>query len=192
MQLLSLASYVILALGAPAAPAQPALVEAPFVRSLQQQLDGLISEAGYPGLTLGYALADGTSGSLAAGFADLEERLPMRPNDVMLTGSVGKIFCAAVILQLVQEHKLALDDPIATWIGGEDWFTRLPNGACCSTIPAGFRATSSKKRFRTTCSRTPNGSGNRGNWSPTFSTGLGCSPPGRDSPTPTPTICCWV
>jgi len=132
MQLLSLASYVILALGAPAAPAQPALVEAPFVRSLQQQLDGLISEAGYPGLTLGYALADGTSGSLAAGFADLEERLPMRPNDVMLTGSVGKIFCAAVILQLVQEHKLALDDPIATWIGGEDWFTRLPNGAAIS------------------------------------------------------------
>ena len=95
---------------------------------LQQRLNELFTEAAYPGITVGFFLADGTSGSVAAGMADLEERIPMRPGDVMLAGSVGKIFCAAVTLQLVQEGRLALDDPIGNWFSADNWFSRLPNG----------------------------------------------------------------
>ena len=46
----------------------------------------------------------------------------------MLAGSVGKTFVSAVVLALVQEELLTLDTKIATWLGDEKWFGRLPNG----------------------------------------------------------------
>jgi D-alanyl-D-alanine carboxypeptidase len=73
------------------------------------------------------ALADGTLMGLAVGLSNLESKTPMTPGDLMLQGSVGKTYVAAVALQLVQEKKLGLDDPIEKYLGGEKWFTRLPN-----------------------------------------------------------------
>jgi D-alanyl-D-alanine carboxypeptidase len=51
----------------------------------------------------------------------------MTPGDLMLQGSVGKTYVAAVALQLVQEKKLELDEKIEKYLGGEKWFKRLPN-----------------------------------------------------------------
>ena len=64
---------------------------------------------------------------LATGFSDLETKTPMKPTDLMLAGSVGKTYAAAVALQLVKEGKINLDDRIEKYLGSEKWFARLPN-----------------------------------------------------------------
>ena len=46
----------------------------------------------------------------------------------MLAGSVGKMFVAGVVLDLVGRGDLDLDAPISDWLGDEPWFSHLPNG----------------------------------------------------------------
>jgi D-alanyl-D-alanine carboxypeptidase len=53
----------------------------------------------------------------------------MRPDARLLQGSVGKTYVAAIALQLVQEGRLSLDDPISKHLGREPWFHRLPNAS---------------------------------------------------------------
>lgn len=107
----------------PQAEAKPA----PLRQRLQEKFDALHAAGKFPGATAGFALADGSSFGLAVGLSDVETSKPMRPTDLMLQGSVGKTYAAAVALQLVYEKKLGLDDKIEKYLGGEKWFARLPN-----------------------------------------------------------------
>ncbi|HKP39176.1 MAG TPA: serine hydrolase domain-containing protein [Pyrinomonadaceae bacterium] len=99
--------------------------------SLEQQIQLKLDEwhkAGkFPGATLGVVLANGGSFSLAVGYSDALAKTPMKPNDRMLAGSVGKTFAAATALQLVKEGKINLDEKIEKYLGREPWFSRLPN-----------------------------------------------------------------
>ena len=82
--------------------------------------------SGYPGISVGVA---GPSGSLGVttGLADTARREPLSPRHLLLQGSVGKTYAAALALQLVAEGKLDLDAPISRYLGAESWFARLPN-----------------------------------------------------------------
>jgi D-alanyl-D-alanine carboxypeptidase len=96
-------------------------------QKLQSKLNEFHAAGKFPGATAGFAFADGTSLGLAVGLSNLESKTPMTPLDLMLQGSVGKTYVAAIALQLVQEKKLELDDKIEKHLGGEKWFRRLPN-----------------------------------------------------------------
>ncbi len=115
--------------GAANAQSKPKAAEktAALQQRLQQQLDAWHAAGKFPGATLGVALADGTSFGQAVGFSDRDRKTPMQPTDLMLQGSVGKTYVAAVALQLVHEGNLNLDSKIATYLGKEKWFERLPN-----------------------------------------------------------------
>ena len=96
-------------------------------QKLQAKLDEWHQNAKFAGATVGVVLADGTSFGLATGFSDLQAKTSMKPTDLMLAGSVGKTYAAAVALQLVNEGKINLDDKIEKYLGSEKWFSRLPN-----------------------------------------------------------------
>ncbi len=95
--------------------------------ALQSKLDEWHKAGKFPGATLGVVLADGESFGLAVGYADRDARIPMKPDDRMLAGSVGKTFAAATALQLIKEGKIRLDDKVEKYLGSEPWFSRLPN-----------------------------------------------------------------
>ncbi len=95
--------------------------------ALQLKLDEWHKAGSFPGATVGVVLANGESFGLAVGFSDRETKTPMKPNDRMLAGSVGKTFAAATALQLIKEGKIGLDDKIEKYLGREPWFARLPN-----------------------------------------------------------------
>ncbi len=97
--------------------------------SVRLRLEELRGDAAFPGMTAGFVLRDGRSASVAVGVAELEQKTPMKPNDRMLAGSIGKTFFSAVALQLVAEGKLDLDSPIKNWLADQPWFDRLPNHA---------------------------------------------------------------
>ena len=105
----------------------PAQTAAPLREKLQTKLAELHRNGKFPGATLGVALADGRSMGLAVGVSDREAKTPMQPTDLMLQGSVGKTYAAALALQLVAEGKIGLDDRIEKYLGKEKWFARLPN-----------------------------------------------------------------
>ena len=94
----------------------------------QAELDRLREQAGFPGAVAAYLRPDGTTTTVATGLADQETGTPMMPSTRMLAGSVGKTFVSALVLHLVDQGTLDLDAPIATWLGDEPWFDRLPNG----------------------------------------------------------------
>lgn len=94
---------------------------------LQSKLDSLIANTAIPGMTIGVAMPDGTSFGLAAGVSDRTTHRRMNPTDLMLQGSVGKTYFAAVALQLVSEGRLNLDTRLSEYLGHEPWFDRLPN-----------------------------------------------------------------
>lgn len=106
------------------------LVSAPTAQqavTVQQYLNDWQRAANVPGVAVGIVLKDGTVMRYAAGESDREAHIAMRPDDLMLAGSTGKTFFAAVALQLIEEGRLQLDAPISQYLGTRPWFSRLPN-----------------------------------------------------------------
>lgn len=97
--------------------------------AVQALLDSVRQAGRWPGATLAVRLPNGHIVAVASGFSDTTRKLAMRPSDVMLSGSVGKTYVAAVAMQLVAEGRLHLDEKLSTYLGKEPWFSRLPNGA---------------------------------------------------------------
>jgi CubicO group peptidase (beta-lactamase class C family) len=49
------------------------------------------------------------------GFANLEHQVPVKPETVFQSGSVGKQFTAMAVMMLVEEGKIGLDDPLSKY-----------------------------------------------------------------------------
>lgn len=81
-----------------------------------------------PGATLAFVLPDGCLGAVSVGVARKAPPQKMKPEDRMLAGSIGKTYCAALALLLVEDGKLNLDAPIERWLAQRPWFAHLPNG----------------------------------------------------------------
>jgi D-alanyl-D-alanine carboxypeptidase len=96
-------------------------------KELQQKLDELCKNEGFPGVTAAVILPGDQCISLASGFADIEAKRKMKPLDRMMAGSIGKTYAAAVALQLMKEKKFSLEDKIGAFFKKEPWFPRLPN-----------------------------------------------------------------
>ena len=50
------------------------------------------------------------------GMANLEHRVPVKPETVFQSGSIGKQFTAMAVMTLVEEHRLELDDPVSKYL----------------------------------------------------------------------------
>jgi D-alanyl-D-alanine carboxypeptidase len=94
---------------------------------LHEKFESIRTRDELPGINVAFVLANGLAGATAVGYSDVEKHTPLRTTDRMFSGSTGKTFVSAVVMQLVDDHKLSLNLPIATWLGKEWWFTRLPN-----------------------------------------------------------------
>jgi len=93
---------------------------------LTSEARNLVHVYDLPGITVAIASPDGVI-SIAAGRADREHDRAMSPETTMLAASIGKTFVAATVLQLCDEGRLDLDDPISKWLERWDWFADLPN-----------------------------------------------------------------
>lgn len=114
----ALASPVMFS-GAAAAEVNPAL---------QVWTEQAISLFALPGAVTAVRLPGGRILSAAAGYADVENRLPMHTEHRFLGASMGKTFVSALCMRLQRKGAFSLGDTISNWLGGESWFSRLPNG----------------------------------------------------------------
>ncbi len=101
----------------------------PLTLKMQVVLDSLTGDGIIPGATLCVRFSDGRTISFASGFSDKEQRIPMKPDDMMFSGSVGKTYVAALILKLQEQGSLRISDKAGTYLQGEKWFSGVPNAA---------------------------------------------------------------
>lgn len=90
---------------------------------LLEAIDAAIADAradgGVPGLAVAATDAEGLLVRREAGFADPAAQRAVDAGTLFEVGSIGKAFTAAVILQLADEGKLAVDDPVVRHL---PWF----------------------------------------------------------------------
>ena len=86
--------------------------------AVQQQLDGLVGTAGFPGALAAVRGADGRVRDLTAGVGDLTTGEPVPVDGQVRIGSNTKTFTAAVVLQLVGEGLVDLDATVETHLPG--------------------------------------------------------------------------
>lgn len=105
----------------------PAQTGASFEDRLRQVVTQWHAGSGAPGVSVGVVTKDGAVFAVTAGVADRTAGTVLTPGDLMLAGSTGKTFFAALAAQLIEEKRLALDARVSTYLGSRPWFRRLPN-----------------------------------------------------------------
>jgi D-alanyl-D-alanine carboxypeptidase len=82
-------------------------------------------DRGYPGIAVLIQSSDGKTRSAAAGYSDLENRVPMRVDDAFHVASINKTFTAVAVLRLVDDHKLLLNATLKECLG--EAVAQIPN-----------------------------------------------------------------
>ncbi|MFM2044418.1 MAG: hypothetical protein RLY86_2994 [Pseudomonadota bacterium] len=92
-------------------------------------LERMRAEWGAPSLSAAISIDGRLVWAAAVGWADLENRIPATPDTRYRIGSTSKAVTATVLARLVQEGRMGLDTPIATWLPD------LPNPAWAPLTP---------------------------------------------------------
>lgn len=95
--------------------------------AVQKKLDEFFEAGDAPGVSVSIVMPNGEERTLVKGWADVEKKVKMSAKTKMLGGSTGKVFYSVVAMQLIEEGKLKLDEPIFAQMSDYDWFERMPN-----------------------------------------------------------------
>jgi D-alanyl-D-alanine carboxypeptidase len=101
----------------PTAAAQQAFDPA-LAAKLQRILDQTVADGSIPGAVLSVSLPGQAPWNGASGVAARKTNQPIQPATHVRIASISKVFTAVVILQLVEEGKISLDAPVASWFPG--------------------------------------------------------------------------
>jgi CubicO group peptidase (beta-lactamase class C family) len=105
-----------------------------MLEAAHSTIDGHIADlrarGSIPGLTLAITDRDGLLLDRAYGHAEIASGRLVRPDTLFEIGSIGKTFAAIVVMQLAEEGRLELDDPVVRHL---PWF-RVPRTGARITI----------------------------------------------------------
>jgi CubicO group peptidase (beta-lactamase class C family) len=112
--------------GTPAVkPVQPTVEPAPTTTPVEvneetwgkfeAELESLRQEMKIPGMSAAVVKDGQLVWARGLGYADVENHVPATPETPYHLASVTKTFAAVIVMQLVQEGKLSLDDPVARY-----------------------------------------------------------------------------
>jgi CubicO group peptidase (beta-lactamase class C family) len=107
------------------------------VSDLQSLVQSFVDAGDAPGVVALVARGDDVD-LVAAGFLDLEGTRPMTPDAIFRVASITKPITAAAVLLLVDEGRLALDDPIGRWLPelASPAVVRTPSSPVDDVVPA--------------------------------------------------------
>jgi D-alanyl-D-alanine carboxypeptidase len=88
-------------------------------------MEGQLAYRGIPGVAVGVVYDQQLVWSQGFGFADVKNRVPMTPQVKFRIASHSKMFAAIAIMQLREEGRIRLDDPVAKYL---PWFKAKPAG----------------------------------------------------------------
>ncbi len=120
---LPIAAVLSLTLSAPAVGQAP-VSRADAARLVDSLARAFVANRGAPGVSIAVVRGSDTLVMNGWGMADLENEVPSTARTVYRIGSITKQFTSAAVMQLVEQGKVKLDDPI---------------GASLATLPAAWR-----------------------------------------------------
>ncbi len=88
-------------------------------------MEGQLAYRGLPGIAVGVVSDQQLVWSTGFGFADVKAKIPMTPRTKFRMASHSKMFTAIAIMQLREEGKLSLDDPVVKYL---PWFKATSAG----------------------------------------------------------------
>ena len=83
---------------------------------IDQAVKEYMSAYKIPGVSLGVLRKGNIVLLKSDGLANVELQVPVKPENIFQSGSIGKQFTAAAIMILVQDGKISLDDKISKFI----------------------------------------------------------------------------
>jgi CubicO group peptidase (beta-lactamase class C family) len=98
--------------------------------AIDDALAGYLANGLVPGVSVAVCDRTRTLRARDAGWRDIAARRPVDPDTTFEIGSIGKTFAAAIVLQLVDEGRISLDDPVVRHL---PWF-RVPRTGARITI----------------------------------------------------------
>ncbi len=90
-----------------------------LTRAADAAIEAYRAGGGVPGVAVAVGDASGSILVRTAGLAEVAGARPVTPDTLFEIGSIGKSFTAAVVLQLVDAGRIALDDPVVRHL---PWF----------------------------------------------------------------------
>lgn len=108
-------SAAVLMAAACCIPSAALAVPEGFAEDVDALVAATVDEAG-PGIAVVVTEDGKVVYHSARGMADIAQSRPMEPETVFRLGSITKQFAAAVVLQLAEEGKLSLDDPLTKFV----------------------------------------------------------------------------
>ena len=128
-RLVALSCVVASSLAAQSPPATSSIADDPDVQGAQRLfsawLEGQIAYRGLPGIVVGVVADQQLVWATGFGFADIATKRPMTPATKFRMASHSKLFTATAIMQLREQGKLRLDDPVSKYL---PWFQVKPAG----------------------------------------------------------------
>ncbi|MGH9856699.1 MAG: serine hydrolase domain-containing protein, partial [Acidobacteriota bacterium] len=79
-------------------------------------VEGYIKKKNIPGVALLVVRNGAITKSQGYGLANVEHQVPVKPETIFQSGSVGKQFTATAVMMLVEENKLRVTDPISKFL----------------------------------------------------------------------------
>ncbi|HTS11973.1 MAG TPA: serine hydrolase domain-containing protein [Candidatus Limnocylindrales bacterium] len=114
--------WILAAAGAPATASSAALAQGAAQADPGAETDeyaaGQLREQHIPGIALAVVRDGKIAQAKGYGLANVELDVPVKPETIFQTGSVGKQFTATAVMMLVEEGKVGLDDPIRKYFPG--------------------------------------------------------------------------
>ncbi len=110
------ATPVATATASPTPSAQGAPLSVLLGSSLSDTLEQQRTANGIPGISAEIIFPDGSTWSDADGLAQLDPPVSATPDTLYVVGSMSKTFVTALIMQLAEQGKLTIDDPLSNWL----------------------------------------------------------------------------
>ena len=129
VRFVALGFFVASSVGAQSPPATSAVASDPDVQGAQRLfsawLEGQIAYRGLPGIAVGVVADQELVWTAGFGYADTKAKRPMTASTKFRMASHSKLFTATAIMQLREQGKIRLDDPVSKYL---PWFQVKPAG----------------------------------------------------------------
>ena len=93
------------------------------VRAINKTLD----EKKLPGLNYSIVYEDGHVENYSVGYSDVEQREDLSINHTLFSGSIGKTYAVALVMELMESNKIKLQEKLITYFPDIEWLSKLPN-----------------------------------------------------------------
>jgi CubicO group peptidase (beta-lactamase class C family) len=128
-RLVTLGCFIATVAGAQSPTSASRIAADPDVQGAQRLfsawLEGQLAYRGLPGVVVGVVADQELVWAQGFGYADVQAKKPMTPDTKFRMASHSKLFTATAIMQLREQGKLRLDDPVSKYL---PWFKVKPAG----------------------------------------------------------------